>query len=47
MTASLYRFCPTLHTAEGLTPEEAVQAVVEGYRAQSTVRGGVILVALR
>jgi adenosine deaminase len=37
------RFCPTLHTLEGLTPKEAVEAVVEGVPDT----GGVIICALR
>ena len=41
------RFCPDLHTLEGLTPDQAVEAVVAGFRGQSLVLGGVILVALR
>ena len=41
------RFCPELHTLEGLTPEKAVEAVIAGFRSQSLVLGGVILVALR
>ena len=41
------RFCPDLHTNEGLTPDQAVEAVIAGFRSQSHVLGGVILVALR
>ena len=41
------RFCPDLHTLEGLTPDQAVEAVIAGFRGQSQVLGGVILVALR
>ena len=40
-------FCPSLHTLEGLRPEQAVEAVLAGYRGQTQVRGGVLLVALR
>ena len=40
-------FCPSLHTLEGLRPEQAVEAVLAGYRGQTQVRGGVVLVALR
>ena len=41
------RFCPSLHTLEGLSPEQAVEAVLAGYRGQDQVVGGVIIVALR
>ena len=46
------RFCPTLHTLEGLTPCEVVEAVLEGLEgAKAEVRGlfeaGVIICALR
>ena len=44
------RFCPTLHTFENLTVNDAVDAVVAGFReAKETlnIRGGVIICALR
>ena len=42
------RFCPSLHTLEGLTEDQAVQAVIDGVRAKSEVIvAGVILCALR
>ena len=45
------RFCPTLHTMEGLTEDQAVQAVLEGMRKHSGERGkivaGIIICALR
>ena len=45
------RFCPTLHTMEGLTEDQAVQAVLEGMSRHSGERGqivvGVIICALR
>ena len=41
------RFCPELHTLESLTSEEAVEAVLHGYRSQETVLGGVVVCALR
>ena len=41
------RFCPELHTLEGLSPDEVVQAVIAGLRSQTLVTGGIILVALR
>ena len=40
-------FCPSLHTLEGLSPAQAVEAVLAGYRGQDQVVGGVIIVALR
>ena len=40
-------FCPALHTLEGLSPTQAVEAVLAGYRGQDQVEGGVLLVALR
>ena len=40
-------FCPSLHTLEGLSPSQAVEAVLAGYRGQDQVVGGVIIVALR
>lgn len=46
------RFCPALHTQQGLSQDDAVRAVVSGFttavaRAQRRVRGGVLLCALR
>ena len=42
------RFCPSLHTLEGMTEDQAVQAVIDGVRAKSEViAAGVILCALR
>lgn len=41
------RFCPSLHTSEGMSEEEAVEAVIAGAQAQTSVIAGVILVALR
>ncbi|XP_023334386.1 uncharacterized protein LOC111705912 isoform X3 [Eurytemora carolleeae] len=41
------RFCPFLHTKEGLTEAEVVEAVLEGARGQRKVKTGLILVALR
>ena len=41
------RFCPELHTREGLSEEEVVEAAIEGFRSQKQVVGGLILVALR
>ena len=41
------RFCPALHTQEGLREEEAVEAVWAGFRGQTAVAGGPVLVALR
>lgn len=41
------RFCPELHTLEGLSCEQAVEAVLCGYRKQQSILGGVIICALR
>lgn len=44
------RFCPALHTCEGLSEDEAVRAVVCGFeraRAATGLRGGILLCALR
>ena len=41
------RFCPSLHTMEGLTEDQVVRAVIEGFNSQNAVMGGVILTALR
>ena len=44
------RFCPTLHTFENLTVNDAVDAVVAGFREARealNIRGGVIICALR
>ena len=41
------RFCPELHTTEGLSEEQVVEAVIQGFRSQDRVKGGLILVALR
>ena len=44
------RFCPTLHTLEGLSERDAVQSVINGYiKAKETIdiEGGVIVCALR
>ena len=42
------RFCPTLHTMEGLTEDQAVQAVLEGMRKHSgEIVAGIIICALR
>lgn len=41
------RFCPVLHTQEGLTPRDAVDAVVEGVESASAGKNGVIICALR
>eukprot|EP00092_Neocalanus_flemingeri_P024964 GFUD01027076.1.p1 GENE.GFUD01027076.1~~GFUD01027076.1.p1 ORF type:complete len:405 (+),score=79.62 GFUD01027076.1:36-1250(+) len=41
------RFCPELHTREGLSEDEVVEAAIEGFRSQKQVAGGLILVALR
>ena len=44
------RFCPTLHTFENLTVNDAVDAVVAGFREARealNIRGGVIVCALR
>ena len=44
------RFCPALHTREGLSEDEAVRAVVCGFeraRAATGLRGGILLCALR
>ena len=41
------RFCPFLHTNEGLSCAQALEAVMDGFRAQSDVAGGVIVCALR
>ena len=41
------RFCPALHTKEKLTSDQAVQAVLSGFRRQNRVEGGVIICALR
>ena len=46
------RFCPTLHCDDGLSAEEAVLAVIDGFRRGATsveppMQGGVILCALR
>ena len=41
------RFCPELHTNEGLSEEKVIESVIEGFRSQNQVKGGVILVALR
>ena len=44
------RFCPSLHTLEGLSERDAVQSVIDGYvKAKETIdiEGGVIVCALR
>ena len=41
------RLCPELHTLEGLSTDQVVEAVVAGFRSQTRVLGGVILVMLR
>ena len=41
------RFCPALHTKQNLTAEQAVQAVLSGFRKQNRVEGGIIICALR
>jgi adenosine deaminase len=44
------RFCPSLHTLEGLSPAEAVWAVVRGFQQGSLefdMQGGIILCGLR
>ena len=41
------RFCPELHTLEGLSTDQVVEAVVAGFRSQTRVLGGLILVMLR
>ena len=44
------RFCPTLHTLEGLTETEVVKHVVEGFEKGckgTTLKGGIIICALR
>ena len=41
------RFCPSLHVLEGLTEDQAVQAVLEGIRGQSEVVAGAVVCALR
>ncbi|GMH95813.1 hypothetical protein TrVE_jg66 [Triparma verrucosa] len=45
------RFCPTLHTLEGLSPREALEAVISGItqakRRDVAVEAGVIVCALR
>ena len=41
------RFCPELHTKEGLSEEKVIESVIEGFRSQNQVKGGLILVALR
>lgn len=44
------RFCPALHTLEGLSELEAVRAVASGFeaaRAACGLRGGILLCALR
>ena len=44
------RFCPSLHTLEGLTEKDAIKSVIDGYaKAQEKVNieGGVIVCALR
>eukprot|EP00090_Calanus_glacialis_P013354 TRINITY_DN21991_c0_g1_i1.p1 TRINITY_DN21991_c0_g1~~TRINITY_DN21991_c0_g1_i1.p1 ORF type:complete len:375 (-),score=92.69 TRINITY_DN21991_c0_g1_i1:75-1199(-) len=41
------RFCPELHTNEGLSEEQVVEAVIAGFRSQNYIKGGLILVALR
>ncbi len=40
------RFCPTLHTYEGLSEEAALAAVYQGFSA-SGLPGGIIVCALR
>lgn len=47
------RFCPALHTSEGLTLDEVVAAVVHGFKSVEAthlpygLRGGIIICALR
>ena len=50
------RFCPTLHIVEGLSEDEVIQSVIDGYRnAQNdlndnhsiSIKGGIILCILR
>ncbi len=41
------RFCPLLHTQEGLTPDGAVAAVQRGLAAVPSVNGGIIVTGLR
>lgn len=41
------RFCPALHTLEGLTEEQVVRAVLEGVGGQEEVVAGLVLAALR
>jgi len=41
------RFCPELHTREGLDEETVIESVLEGARAQTQVIVGILLVALR
>jgi len=41
------RLCPSLHTMEGLTEQQVVDAVLEGAAGQQGVEVGVLLVALR
>lgn len=41
------RFCPALHTTEGLSEERVVEAAIRGFEDQNHVAGGLILCALR
>jgi len=41
------RFCPHLHTREGLSVDEVIASVIAGARSQTRVKTGIILVALR
>ena len=41
------RFCPDLHTNEGLNEEQVIEAAIQGFRSQNKVKGGLVLVALR
>ncbi|MEZ4386385.1 MAG: adenosine deaminase [Candidatus Krumholzibacteriia bacterium] len=41
------RFCPLLHTRQGLTPDGAVAAVHRGLAAVPSVNGGIIITGLR
>ena len=44
------RFCPTLHCSKGLSEDEIVEAVVQGFQEGSKktgIKGGVLICALR